>query len=37
MLADNEMDLHTSRLVIWHTAWLLDQGHRAGHKRAWPR
>src|SRR5271169_5756410 len=32
MLADNEMDLHTSRLVIWHTAWLLDQGHRAGHE-----
>ena len=28
MLADNEMDLHTSRLVIWHTAWLLDQGQR---------
>ncbi len=32
MLADNEMDLHTSRLVIWHTAWLLDQGQRAGHE-----
>jgi acyl-CoA dehydrogenase len=32
MLADNEMDLHTSRLVIWHTAWLLDQGRRAGHQ-----
>ncbi len=32
MLADNEMDLHTSRLVIWHTAWLLDQGRRAGHE-----
>jgi acyl-CoA dehydrogenase len=32
MLADNEMDLHTSRLVIWHTAWLLDEGHRAGHE-----
>src|SRR5271163_4958763 len=32
MLADNEMDLHTSRLVIWHTAWLLDQSHRAGHE-----
>jgi acyl-CoA dehydrogenase len=26
MLADNEMDLHTCRLTIWHTAWLLDQG-----------
>jgi acyl-CoA dehydrogenase len=32
MLADNEMDLETSRLVIWHTAWLLDQGRRAGHE-----
>ena len=32
MLADNEMDLKTSRLVIWHTAWLLDQGRRAGHE-----
>src|SRR5437016_6956696 len=32
MLADNEMDLHTSRLVIWHTAWLLDQGERARHE-----
>jgi acyl-CoA dehydrogenase len=26
------MDLHTSRLVIWHAAWLLDQGQRAGHE-----
>jgi acyl-CoA dehydrogenase len=32
MLADNEMDLYASRLVIWHTAWLLDQGRRAGHE-----
>ena len=30
MLADNEMDIRTSRLLIWHTAWLLDQGERAG-------
>ena len=29
MLADNEMDLHTSRLVIWHAAWVLDQGSAA--------
>lgn len=28
MLADNEMDLMTARLHIWHTAWLLDQGER---------
>ena len=26
MLADNDMDLQISRLNIWHTAWLLDQG-----------
>jgi acyl-CoA dehydrogenase len=30
MLADNEMDIRTSRLTIWHTAWLLDQGERGG-------
>jgi acyl-CoA dehydrogenase len=30
MLADNEMDMMTSRLTIWHTAWLLDQGERGG-------
>jgi len=29
MLADNEIDLHTTRLGIWHSAWLLDQGERA--------
>jgi alkylation response protein AidB-like acyl-CoA dehydrogenase len=29
MLADNEMDLRTARLHIWHTAWLLDTGARA--------
>jgi len=28
MLADNEMDLQTARLHIWHTAWMLDQGER---------
>jgi acyl-CoA dehydrogenase len=32
MLADNEMDLHQSRLVIWHTAWVLDQGQRGRHE-----
>lgn len=31
MLADNEMDLHTARLAIWHTAWVLDQGSLAVH------
>jgi len=29
MLADNEMDIYTSRLSIWQTAWLLDQGEQA--------
>jgi acyl-CoA dehydrogenase len=28
MLADNEMDIRMSRLSIWHTAWILDQGER---------
>lgn len=29
MLADNEMDLHIARLVIWRCAASLDQGQRA--------
>ncbi len=29
-LADNEMELRTCRLLVWHTAWLLDQGAEAG-------
>jgi alkylation response protein AidB-like acyl-CoA dehydrogenase len=28
MLADNEMDLLTTRLSVWHCAWVLDQGGR---------
>jgi alkylation response protein AidB-like acyl-CoA dehydrogenase len=32
MLADNEMDLHTTRLTIWHCAWILDQGHKGRHE-----
>ncbi|PRB84095.1 acyl-CoA dehydrogenase family protein [Pseudomonas sp. MYb185] len=28
MLADNELDLHTTRLAVWHCAWVLDQGER---------
>jgi acyl-CoA dehydrogenase len=28
MLADNDIDLQTARLHIWHTAWMLDQGER---------
>jgi acyl-CoA dehydrogenase len=27
MLADNELDLHSARLSIWHTAWVLDQAN----------
>ena len=29
-LADNDMDLHLSRLVTQHAAWVLDQGHEGG-------
>lgn len=29
-LADNDMDLHISRLVTTHAAWTLDQGGRGG-------
>ncbi|WP_260956126.1 acyl-CoA dehydrogenase family protein [Pseudomonas citri] len=28
MLADNDMDLQTARLHIWHTAWMMDQGNQ---------
>jgi acyl-CoA dehydrogenase len=31
-LADNELDLHSARLAIWHTAWLLDQGQRGNRE-----
>ena len=29
MLADNELDMHLARLVIWQAAWVLDQGGQA--------
>ena len=29
MLADNLMDIHTTRLAVQHCAWVLDQGGRA--------
>lgn len=32
MLADNEMDMHTTRLAIWHCAWVLDQGDKGKHE-----
>lgn len=28
MLADNQMALHSTRLAIWHCAWVLDEGGR---------
>ncbi len=31
MLADNEMDIHITRLAIWHCAWVLDQGELGRH------
>lgn len=31
MLVDNELDIQSSRLGVWHAAWLLDLGQRA-HK-----
>ncbi|MDP6707007.1 MAG: acyl-CoA dehydrogenase family protein [Alphaproteobacteria bacterium] len=31
-LADNEMEMHLSRLAIWHAAWVLDQGERGGRE-----
>jgi acyl-CoA dehydrogenase len=32
MLADNEIDIHTARLAIWHCAWVLDNGERGRHE-----
>lgn len=32
MLADNEMDLHTSSLAIWHCVWVPDQGGKGRHE-----
>ena len=29
MIADSEIDIETSRALIWHAAWTLDQGHSA--------
>ena len=26
------MDIHLARLAIWHTAWVLDQGHPASNE-----
>lgn len=32
MLADNEIDLHMSRMAVQHTSWVLDQGEKARHE-----
>jgi acyl-CoA dehydrogenase len=32
MLADSDMDLHASRLLIWQACWMLDQGEQARHE-----
>jgi acyl-CoA dehydrogenase len=32
LLADNEVDLKTARLLIWEACWRLDQGERARHE-----
>jgi acyl-CoA dehydrogenase len=29
MLADSAMEIHAARLMIWHAAWLLDNGEQA--------
>jgi acyl-CoA dehydrogenase len=32
MLAENEIDLHVSRLLVWRTCWLMDQGAKGRHE-----
>lgn len=32
MVADSEIEMHAARLMIWHAAWLLDQGEPARHE-----
>ncbi|MBV6633764.1 MAG: acyl-CoA dehydrogenase family protein [Alphaproteobacteria bacterium] len=31
-IADNELDLHQARLMVWHTAWILDQDRKGRHE-----
>jgi acyl-CoA dehydrogenase len=31
-VADSEIELHAARLMIWHAAWVLDQGGAARHE-----
>jgi acyl-CoA dehydrogenase len=32
MLADSAMEIHASRLMIWHAAWVIDNGGQARHE-----
>ena len=32
LIADNEIDLHSSRLVLWHACWAIDNGSRGGEE-----
>jgi acyl-CoA dehydrogenase len=32
MVADSEIEMHAARLMIWHAAYLLDQGDKARHE-----
>lgn len=32
MIADSEVEMHAARLMIWHAAWLLDNGEKARHE-----
>lgn len=32
MIADSEIEMHAARLMIWHAAWMLDQGEPARHE-----
>jgi acyl-CoA dehydrogenase len=32
MIADSEIEMHAARLMIWHAAYLLDQGEKARHE-----
>lgn len=31
-VADSEIEMHAARLMIWHAAWMLDQGQAARHE-----
>ena len=31
-IADSEIEMHAARLMVWHAAWVLDQGQPARHE-----